>query len=60
MRYKHHLPLAIATMAIITAQVICTRMLIYEQRRNYSAEVVETFKACTNTWNPWEKSPWDR
>lgn len=56
---KRHIPLLMAAAAVIITQIGCTWWLTHEQRRNYAANVAETFKACTGVWNPWEPYPWD-
>jgi hypothetical protein len=58
MRLKPYLPMVVATALVIVVQIGCTWWLTHEGRRNYRANVIETFKACTNMYNPWEKDPW--
>lgn len=60
MQWKRHAPVMVAAALVIVVQVACTWCLVHEGRRNYAANVVETFKACAGTWNPWEKYPWDK
>ena len=50
----------IAAAVVITIQIGCTWWLTRELRRNYAANVVETFKACKGALNPWEPYPWKR
>ena len=60
MKNWKHLPLMIAVAVIIAVQLLCTYGLILEGRRNYAAQVIETFKACKGYFDPWEPYPWDK
>lgn len=56
MRLKH---LWCIALLILATQIGCAWWLVHEERRNYRALVIETFKACRGVMNPWEKMPWD-
>lgn len=60
MGWRQYAPLVAGLVVVVATQIGCTAYLVHEGRRNYAANVVETFKACTGKWNPWEKYPWQK